>query len=133
MYTRRVTAIVLFVLSLLVCLSIQARAQTDSSKSASDVPAFDTPPRVTIQAPATYPPQALKDGTEGTVYVEAVITEKGRVSSTKVIKTEADVLNDAACAAVKNWRFTPAMKDGKNVAATVTIPFKFKLNKDGSK
>ncbi|MBI5645979.1 MAG: energy transducer TonB [Ignavibacteriae bacterium] len=133
MNTRRVTAIVLPVLCLLVCLSIQVRAQTDTSKSASGAPDFDTPPRVTIQAPATYPPQALKDGTEGTVYVQAVITEKGRVQSTTVLKTEAEVLNDAACAAVKNWRFTPATKDGKNVAATVTIPFKFKLNKDGSK
>ena len=106
-------------------------AQSDTTAAGNISAAFDTPPEATLQVPPVYPPQALIDGVEGTVYLETRISARGRVEKVKVIKTEAEALNAAATAAVKQWRFTPAKKDGKAVAATVAIPVKFRLNKDG--
>ena len=133
MNTRQLHMIMRAVLFMLVTAGTTLHAQTDSTGAAAPYPGFDIAPKVTIQVPPVYPPQALKDGIVGTVYLETKIDALGTVSAVKVTKSDADVLNDAAMEAVRKWRFTPAKKDGKDIACTVTIPFKFQLSKDGTK
>jgi protein TonB len=44
------------------------------------------------------------------------------------MKTEAEVFNQAAVAAAKQWTFKPAVLNGKPVAVWVMVPFRFKLS-----
>jgi len=76
-----------------------------------------------------YPEDARKAGTEGTVYVQFVITEKGKVTQVKVIKGVSTSIDKVALEVVSkmpDWK--PAIKNGKPVAYEMTMPIAFKLD-----
>ena len=75
-----------------------------------------------------YPEQARNDGIEGTVWVKIWVDEHGNARKAVILRTDAEVLNQATIDASMNWKFKPAMMDGKPVAVWVTIPFKFKMD-----
>ena len=83
--------------------------------------------------PAKYPPAAKKEGIEGTVWLKTLVDEEGRVAKVEIQKSEAEVLNQAAVDAVKQWLFKPAIMKGKPVAVWVSIPFRFVLAADKEK
>jgi TonB family protein len=70
-----------------------------------------------------YPPEAMKNKIEGTVYVDITISKDGLVETAMVSKTDNEILNEAALDAVVRWKFKPALHVHK-----ATIPFKFKLS-----
>ncbi|MBD3236298.1 MAG: TonB family protein, partial [Candidatus Eisenbacteria bacterium] len=88
--------------------------------------AFDTPPRVEHQPPLDCPRSAQAIGATGQVTVKAFIAEDGRVTET-ILHTSSgvDALDGAALAAVREWRFQPAKRDGAPVATQVLIPLRF--------
>ena len=65
----------------------------------------------------------------GTVFIKALIDQKGNVESAKIERGVDKNLDVAAIEAVKKTLFIPGVKDGKNVKAEVTIPIRFKLDK----
>jgi protein TonB len=75
-----------------------------------------------------YPEQAHNDGIEGTVWVKIWVDEHGNARKAVILRTDAEILNQATIDASMNWKFKPAMMDGKPVAVWVTIPFKFKMD-----
>ncbi len=74
-----------------------------------------------------YPAQARVTGVQGTVVVEALIDEQGRVFAAEVVESVSRELDRAALAAVSGWTFQPAMEDGKPVMRVVRIPIQFEL------
>jgi protein TonB len=76
----------------------------------------------------TYPETAKENKIEGKVFIKAVIDEKGNVESAEVVESLSEECDDAALSAVKKTKFTPGIKDGKNVKCKVTIPVMFKLS-----
>lgn len=94
----------------------------------SDYVKYDQPPEVVKQVQPDYPNEALANKAEGTVWVNVWIDETGNVVEAKVMKTEAEVFNQAAVAAAKQWTFKPAILNGKPVAVWVMVPFRFKLS-----
>jgi TonB family protein len=78
-----------------------------------------------------YPTILKEAGIEGTVWLKVLIDEKGYVAKAETLKADHPGFAEAAIAAVKQWEFSPAMKDGKPIKSEVTIPFRFKLA-DGS-
>jgi TonB family protein len=88
---------------------------------------YDVAPEVVKQVPPAYPDAATKQSLEGTVWLELWVGEDGRVVEVKVQKTDAEVFNQAAIDAAKQWLFKPASVNGKPVSVWVTVPFKFKL------
>ena len=74
-----------------------------------------------------YPENMKKAGTEGEVWIKAVVNEKGFVETIEVFRTTNKDFNEATIEAAKKWEFVPASKDGKAIRAEVTIPFKFRL------
>jgi protein TonB len=58
--------------------------------------------------------------------VQALLSKEGRVVETRVTNSIPE-LDDYAVAAVKQWRFKPAMSKGRPVAVWVAIPVKFSL------
>lgn len=78
-------------------------------------------------APA-YPPLSRRLGEEGKVMLRVELDEHGNVSAARVATGSGFArLDEAALAAVKTWRCTPASRDGKPVRAVALQPFKFVL------
>ena len=84
-------------------------------------------PTPTKQVQPAYPEAARRAGAEGTVWVSIWIDARGNPKKAKVIKSDAEVFNQAALDAAMQWRFTPAVLKKEPVAVWVAIPFKFKL------
>jgi len=78
-----------------------------------------------------YPASAKYAGITGKVLVKAQIDAFGIVTKTEIVDGVNKDLDAAAIKAVKDTKFNPGIKDGKNVKSEVTIPIKFKL--DGEK
>ena len=75
-----------------------------------------------------YPEAALKDGIEGTVWAKIWVDEQGHSRKAVILKSDAEVFNQATVDAAMKWKFKPAVLKGKPVAVWVTIPFKFKMD-----
>jgi len=90
---------------------------------------FDEYPKKISDVKPVYPEEALKQGIQGLVLVEATTDEKGNVVAVKVLpgKNPQPLLEEAAVTAVKQWKFAPAIKDGKAVSVTFTVNIKFAL------
>lgn len=86
-------------------------------------------PTVVSQVAPAYPELAKKAGVEGLVYLQVRIDKEGRVGEVQTIKCDQpnQGFEEAASEAVRKWVFKPAQKNGEAVAATITIPFNFKL------
>lgn len=110
-------------------LSQTAEPQDKQSKKEppKDYVLYDTAPEAVNQVEPKYPELALRAGLEGLVWTNVWISETGDVVEAKVIKSEAEIFNQAALDAAKQWKFKPATANGKPVATWVAIPFKFKL------
>ncbi|WP_318457000.1 energy transducer TonB [Photobacterium leiognathi] len=87
-------------------------------------PTFATKP-----SPVSYPRLAKRRGIEGTVLVEVLIGKDGKQLKQKLAKSSgASVLDKAALKAIKLWRFSPHIIDGKAIVHRVQIPVRFKLD-----
>lgn len=74
-----------------------------------------------------YPDDARKKGREGLVVLRIVVTVDGRVGDVEVLSGDEPFVS-AAIAAVKTWRYSPAMVDGRAEAVhrRVRLPFRLK-------
>lgn len=87
---------------------------------------------IAIQKNLKYPEIARKAGVEGTVIIQVLIDEKGRVIKTKVLKSLGNNgCDQAAIAAIVRTRWKPAMQRDKPVKVWVSIPVIFKLKSSG--
>lgn len=84
-------------------------------------------PEAIVRVPPEYPPLAREAGVEGTVLVQALVGRDGLVKNVRVQRS-IPMLDTAADAAVRRWRFKPAMSQGRPVAVWVAIPIKFSLH-----
>ena len=75
-----------------------------------------------------YPPLALASHTQGTVILETVIGEDGRVRNLKVLRS-IPLLDQAAIDAVRQWQFTPPMLNRQPVAVVMTVTVTFTLQR----
>ena len=87
----------------------------------------DKDPEAVEQVNPKYPEKAMQDRIEGTVWTKMWIDESGNVVAVDVTKTENEALNQAAIDAGKQWKFKPALVNGKPVAVWITVPFRFKI------
>jgi TonB family protein len=108
-----------------------ARAQPDPSGGAgpgafAPSPADTvTPPALRSRADAAYPPDALRDRLEGTVGLEIVVDETGRVVDARVTAPAGHGFDDAALTAIRAFTFEPARKNGAAIRSTVQLAYEF--------
>jgi periplasmic protein TonB len=93
---------------------------------------YDTPPRPTRMMAARYPEAALRAHVEGVVEVEILVGEEGEVAYVEV-RRSIPLLDEAALACVRKWRFSPALRGGKATAATASAPVFFTIPKDSTR
>jgi protein TonB len=84
-------------------------------------------PKVIKKVEPKYPKEAIKKGLGGKVVLEPVVDETGNVISVDVVDGIPG-LNEAAAAALKQWKFKPFILNGraKKVRFTVVVQFKLK-------
>lgn len=63
---------------------------------------------------------------QGVVILEATISPTGEVSDIEVLRSVPE-LDEAAIAAVEQWRYTPTLVDGAPVAVVMTVTINFLL------
>jgi TonB family protein len=79
------------------------------------------------KTPPKYPPEARKAKVSGVVVADLVIDEVGVVRDVLVQESPSDELSNAAIEALEQWRFQPAMMNGKPVAVRYIVTIKFNL------
>jgi protein TonB len=95
-----------------------------------------TPVRVggEVKAPALvervapeYPPLALRAQVHGVVIREAVVDREGRVEDLRVLRS-IPLLDRAAIDAVRQWRYSPLLLNGKPERFVLTVTVSFSLS-----
>lgn len=83
-------------------------------------------PRKIQDAAPQYPEIARAARVEGLVILEATIDERGFVTGARVLRS-VPLLDGAALAALKQWRYTPTLLNGIPVRVLMTVTFRFSL------
>jgi protein TonB len=84
-------------------------------------------PQKTVNVPPVYPEVALRTRVEGMVIIEATIDERGTVTAAHVLRS-VSLLDAAAIAAVRQWKFTPARLNGEAIPVVMTVTVNFQLH-----
>ena len=85
------------------------------------------PPHAIYMPEPEYSKKARKAKLQGTVVLSIIINANGEVHEITVEKSLGLGLDEKAIEAVRQWRFEPAMKDGKPVAVRVHVQTSFHL------
>lgn len=116
----------------------------------SQAPAAPAAPPTPVSSPAPSPPQQVSGGDlsstmihapkprypvesrrkreQGTVQLTLVLGTDGRVASVRVSRSSGHSrLDEAALKAVRNWRWSPTLRDGVPVQVTGTLALPFEL------
>ena len=86
-----------------------------------------TVPRILSRLEPTYTEEARTAKVEGTVVLFAEITSAGSVQNVVVLHKLGKGLDESAVRAIKQWKFSPALKDGRPLAVMITIEMNFNL------
>ena len=84
-------------------------------------------PRPIYSPDPEYSEEARKAKFQGTCVLWLVVGPDGRPRDIKIARTLGLGLDEKAIEAVKNWKFEPAMKDGKPVAVMINVEVSFRL------
>ncbi|MDP9158854.1 MAG: energy transducer TonB [Acidobacteriota bacterium] len=84
-------------------------------------------PRALSTPDPEYSEEARKAKFQGTCVLWLIVGPDGHPRDIKVARTLGLGLDEKAIEAVKNWRFEPAMKDGKPVAVQINVEVSFRL------
>jgi len=106
-------------------------AEVPASHGTSPVSSFPVggdvrPPRLLKSFAPVYPSLARTQRVSGDVKVDALIDATGQVEAVKVL-TGPLLLQRAAVEAVKQWKYTPGVLDGKPTAMHITVVLQFRI------
>jgi TonB family protein len=82
--------------------------------------------RLTSKVDPVYPALAKNQHISGNVTIDALIDATGRVTTMKIVSGPT-LLHQAAMDALKQWKYQPAMLDGKAVPMHLTVTLQFRL------
>lgn len=78
-----------------------------------------------------YPRTARKRGYQGTVVLEVLVSQKGKVEDLRVFQSSGySILDRAAITSVKAWQFEPGKRREQPVDMWVRIPVRFELKQN---
>lgn len=110
-------------------LAQQQKAKAPSQEVAVEVGPGVTPPRAVFTPDPDYP-ESLRKGKhkiQGTCMLGIIVDKEGLVQDVHVTRSLNKQLDQNAIDAVKHWKFTPAMRDGKPVAVLTSVEVDFRL------
>jgi TonB family protein len=105
-----------------------ARESANAVNTSAPVQPKATAPRLIHVADPVFPAVAYKLKIGGVVVVSVLIDKDGNATDCRVVKTRGYGLDDAAIAAVKQYKFEPATLNGEAVSVTVNVEVNFRIN-----
>ncbi len=91
------------------------------------LPEDGVPPKaLPTNLPPEFPSEARAKGQEGMVIIRLVVSAAGEVSKVELLKGN-EPFASAALAAVKTWRYQPALSGGQPIAVFQTLRIPFRL------
>ena len=84
-------------------------------------------PRAIYKPEPEYSTEARQAKYQGTVVVSLIVGSDGKAHDVRVARSLGMGLDEKAIEAVQQWRFEPAMKDGRPVAVAVNVQVSFRL------
>ncbi|HEY8090832.1 MAG TPA: energy transducer TonB [Polyangiaceae bacterium] len=108
--------------------SIAAASPPDGAALLSES-SVDARARLVRGAKPVYPDAARAGGVEGTVGLELIVDDDGIVENARVVRAVGHGLDEAALAAVRQFRFAPAMKSGHPVHVRMAWSVEFRLTR----
>lgn len=103
------------------------KTEVQKEEAPIEVSAVDEKPKLIKEIKPVYPIIARQARVEGIVVIQTFIDEEGQVYIAKVIQS-VPLLDQAAIDAVRQWKYSPAILNGKpvKVQADITITFRLK-------
>ena len=101
----------------------------DRKASTPVTPAEEPPVAINALSPVRYPPALLEQGIEGQVLLRLYVDSTGRVipDSTRIAESSGyPALDSAALIASPDLRFSPALHQGRPIAAPFIQPVQFR-------
>ncbi len=86
-----------------------------------------SPPAIEREVKPIYTVDALRREIEGDVVLEVVVLATGAVGAIKVVRSLGYGLDETAVAAMRQWRFHPARRQGVAVVVVVEVAMEFRL------
>ena len=120
-----------------VCPFISDRRYIRANPSNTDAPGVTSPadsdvdidpPRLTYAPGPRYPRAARNVGHQGTSILSLVIGTNGRPHDIAILRPLDEELDACAIAAVRKWRYKPALRDGEPLEVQVHARIKFRLH-----
>lgn len=108
-------------------VAIQQDIRIDEDGPPADFVAVEKEPVVVKKVEPKYPELAMRAGLEGKVWVKIWVDKEGRAKQVVVLKSDAEIFNEPAVEAAKQFVFTPAYMNNGPVSVWVSVPFKFIL------
>jgi periplasmic protein TonB len=84
-------------------------------------------PEIVYEVKPDYTEEARRRGLAGEVVLEIVVRSDGRVGAIKVLQGLGSGLDERAVDAVRQWKFTPARRQGTPVDVMVEVAVEFRL------
>ncbi|MGB7569019.1 MAG: TonB-dependent receptor [Chitinivibrionales bacterium] len=110
--------------------SSAASAQSISDtigKARDSLPPIEKMPELITFVKAQYPADLVKKGVEGTVVLDIIVNDSGRVDSVAVVKGIDPRLDSSAAKAARSFMFSPAIAGGKPVAVLMEYAYHFTI------
>ncbi len=92
-----------------------------------DLEDLDEIPKVITQVRPVYPPSLRRSGSGGRVVVLFIVDESGTVRLPRIENSSDYAFDKPALDAIKKWRFTPGIKDGRKVKTKMRLPISFSV------
>jgi protein TonB len=109
--------------------SVGTVALGDHQPASTESPADQPPVAINPVTPMVYPPALLEQGIEGRVLLRLYVDAQGRLlpDSTRVAESSGyPALDSAALSGSRELRFSPALRNGRPVAAPFLQPVHFR-------
>ncbi len=102
--------------------ALEARPQPAPVRVGGDL----RPPLKLVHVAPVYPALATAARVQGSVVLDCVIDQDGRVASVRVLRSQP-LLEAAAVDAVRQWRYRPTLLNGVRVSVLLTVTVDFRL------
>jgi len=86
-----------------------------------------TPPKSIKKTYPKYPNSARERRVQGTVQMSILVSETGRVVDVKLVKPAHPILDEVSLAAVRDWIFEPATKEGVPVKVWIPVSMTYQF------
>jgi TonB family protein len=84
-------------------------------------------PEVIHRVTPVYPPQCTREGIEGTVVLECLLSDSGTVDSITLVRSVHPLLDSSAITALRQFKFSPALAGGEPVPVLLQYEIPFTL------